>query len=50
VRKVVKKVVDKEKNIPDTSEKVNEYLRDFRGIINRFIKDDFDHRNVTFVE
>jgi len=38
VRKVVKKVVDKEKNIPDTSEKVNEYLRDFRGIINRFIK------------
>ncbi|KAG2628885.1 zinc finger CCCH domain-containing protein 55-like [Panicum virgatum] len=50
VRNVVKKVIDKEKTIPDTSEKVDEYLRDFRGSIDRFIKDDFDHRNLTFIE
>ncbi|PAN20741.1 hypothetical protein PAHAL_3G408700 [Panicum hallii] len=50
VRKVVKKVIHNEENIPDSSEKVNQYLRDFRGIINKFIMDDFNHRNITFLE
>ncbi|RLN28451.1 hypothetical protein C2845_PM05G19820 [Panicum miliaceum] len=50
MRKVVKKVIDKEKNIPDTSEKVNEYLRHYKGIINKCIKGYFNHHNVRFLE
>ncbi|CAL5093888.1 unnamed protein product [Urochloa decumbens] len=50
VQKVVEKVVISRKNIPDTSQMNREYLRRFKGKINKLLKEYLEMHDVRFLQ
>ncbi|CAN6338202.1 unnamed protein product [Urochloa humidicola] len=50
VQKVVEKVVISRKSIPDTSQKDDEYLRRFKGKINKLTKEYVEKHDVRFLQ